>query len=123
MGPKWSKAAKVLCRKHRRDGRHNVSAQEHSQNNMFITRRKDAQPDRPCSNQQQMERITAHVRTYRCADIGSDHDLVIARIYLKPVVTKKTKLPPKLNTETLQVAENAARYADIEIPFRNTRLS
>ena len=57
------------------------------------------------------------VRTYRGADIGSDHDLVIAKIRLKLAVTKKTKRPPKLNTEALLIAENAARYA-IEISNR-----
>ena len=42
---------------------------------------------------------------------------MIVKIRLKFDVTKKTKRPPKLNTEALLIAENAARYV-IEISNR-----
>ena len=41
------------------------------------------------------------VRSFRGADLGSDHELVVAKIQLKLAAQRKMKKPPKLSTSDL----------------------
>ena len=61
-----------------------------------------------CAINKQFKSSLLDVRTRRGADIGSDHQLVIATLRLKLKAKKpKTSLPPKYNSEKLRQQSNA----------------
>nr|KAG5692669.1 hypothetical protein BaRGS_022669 [Batillaria attramentaria] len=70
---------------HQRPGhrRHHLPAQDHPQNHLDITGRKNCKPDRPHHHRQEVAKKLAGVRAKRGADAASDHHLVIAAIKIK----------------------------------------